>query len=45
MEQEKSLGVLLTEKGSGRTRIVRISGGGLNRSSDEASVMEGERRV
>ncbi|MEJ7587165.1 MAG: hypothetical protein WKI04_06355 [Ferruginibacter sp.] len=38
-------GALLTEKGSSRTRIVRISGGGLNRSSDEASVMEGERRV
>ncbi len=38
-------GVLLTEKGSSRTRIVRISGGGLNRSSDETSVMEMERRV
>jgi len=36
---------MLTEKGSSRTTIVRISGGGLNRSSDETSVMEMERRV
>ena len=34
--------VLLTAKGSRRTRIVRDSGGGLSRSNDETSVMEAE---
>ena len=33
------------EVGSRRTRIVRDSGGGLSRSSDETSVMEAERRT
>ena len=37
--------VLLTEQGSRRTRIVRDSGGGLSRSSDEAFVMKVERRA
>ena len=36
---------LLTAKGSRRTGIVRDSGGGLSRSSDETSVMEAERRA
>ena len=36
---------LSTEQGSRRGGIPRDSGGGLNRSSDEASVMEVERRV
>jgi len=35
----------LTAKGSRRTRIVRDSGGGLSRSSDETSVTEVERRA
>ena len=37
--------VLLTEEGSRRTRIVRNSGGGLSRSSEEVSVMGAERRA
>ena len=37
--------VLLTEEGSRRTGIVRDSGGGLSRSSDETSVIGAERRA
>jgi len=37
--------VLLTEEGSRRTGIVRDSGGGLSRSSDETSVIGAERRT
>ncbi len=43
--REVAIVLLTLKKGSRRIRIIRDSGGGLNRSSVEAFVMKVERRV